>query len=91
MNESIKQLLEAPIAERVKIMGRVIIHRTQLSTGELVKIKEEKKYGPVPEKGEICELEIGGQILARGRIVKKRGGFYFKVIDSVLDNQGGTA
>ncbi len=35
------------------------------------------------------ELEVGGQILAKGKIVKKKGKYYFKVLNTSINKNGG--
>ena len=71
-------LQDSPLARRIKLPARIIVQRTSLSPGELMQIKEQGDYGPVPGEEEICELEVGGEVIARGKIVKKRGEYYFK-------------
>ncbi len=80
MNETVNQFLnDSPIAEKIKLKGRVIVNKSKLSAGDLAKIYEEKQYIPAQKKEDICELEFGGQLLASGKIVKRRSGYYFKV------------
>ena len=86
MNETVKEFLDkSPIAEKIKLKGRVIINRAKLSAGSLSEIYREKSYSP-PEKYDTCELEFGGSVLASGKIVRKRGEYYFKV-DSIIENK----
>jgi len=87
MEEKLKSFLQSsPIAEKVKLDGKVILQRTKLSPLDIYNIQQKKQYGPIPKKEQICELEIGGQILASGKIVKKKGEYYFKVL-KVLENE----
>ncbi len=82
MDDSMNAFLDrSPIAERVKLAGRVIVQRTLLSPQDLLSIREKQSYGPVPKQEEICELEVGSHVIARGKIVRKRGDFYFKVME----------
>ena len=65
------------ILERVVLPTRIIVARTTLSTAALSAIIQKGELAPA--SGETCELEAGGQVLARGKIVKRRGEYYFKV------------
>jgi hypothetical protein len=86
MNETVTKFInESPIAEKIKLKGRVIVNRAKLSAGDLAKIYEEKQYSP-SQRDETCELEFGSQVLAKGKIVKKRNEFYFKV-NSISNKQ----
>jgi hypothetical protein len=83
MAVSLQSFFESsPLAGRIKLPTRIVIQRTKLSPGELMQIRESGRYGPIPQKQEICELEAGGRVLARGKIVRRRGEYYFKVLDS---------
>ena len=75
-------LVESKMAEKIKLDTKVVIQRTTLSPQDLIRIQKAGEYGPVPFKEQICELEAGGQVLAKGKIVKKRGEYYFKVIEN---------
>ena len=72
-------LQDSPLARRIKLPARIIAQRTSLSPGELMQIKEQGEYGPVPSGEQICELKVGGVVIARGKIVKKRADYYFKI------------
>jgi hypothetical protein len=80
--KSIKVFLEdSPIAEKVRLESRVITHRRVLSPRDLVN-KSDGEY--IASSDEVCELEVGGQILAKGKIVRKRGVYFFKVLESSI-------
>jgi len=65
------------VLERVRIPTRIIVHRLALTPGALADIVRTGTF--TPADGAVCELEAGGKIVARGRIVRRRGGFFFKV------------
>ncbi len=73
----------SPIAEKVKLKSRIIIQRTSLTPQEVLTIRENQKYGPIPKQEKFCELEVGGQVLASGKIIKKKGEYYFKVLERI--------
>ena len=80
----------SPIAERVRPEARLVLQRTRLSLVELAAVRQAGKYGPIPDRHSVCELEVGGQVLARGKIVRKRGAYYLRiteVIDGDKKNQ----
>ena len=64
--------------DRVTLPTRLIVHRAELTAADLAAIVQRGEYAPV--EGAVCELEAGGQILARGRMVRRRGEWFFKVL-----------
>ncbi len=70
---------ESPIAGRVSLPTAVILHRLTLTPEDIGRIVTEGALAPVGEPA--CELEIGGQCVARGRIVRRRGAWFFKVTE----------
>jgi len=80
MADNVKQFLAAsPMAKKIKLPVRAIVHRTRLRPKDIIRIKNNGHYGPVPKDEEVCELEIGGQVIAFGKIVKKGNNYFFKV------------
>jgi hypothetical protein len=76
--DKLKQFLgESPIAVRVSLPTKVIVHELKLSFAELKGIMDTGAF--TPANGRVCELEVGERRIARGRIVRRRGAFYFKV------------
>jgi hypothetical protein len=65
------------VLERIRIPTRIIVHRLELTPEALADIVRTGTF--VPADGAVCELETGGKIIARGRIVRRRGAFTFKV------------
>lgn len=82
-------LASSPVAERVKLPARVVIQRTGLTPRELAGIREQGRYGPVPEEEETCELEVGVQVLARGRTVRRGREWFFQVKEVLVERKGG--
>jgi len=68
------------ILERIALPSRIIVQRTSISTAVLAEIVQKGVLAPAG--GETCDLEAGGQVLARGRIVRRRGEYYFKVLET---------
>jgi hypothetical protein len=78
--DNLKRFLEeSPLASKVVLTTNIVIHRLKLSPQKVGQIMESGTF--TPSGDEVCELEIGGQTIARGRIVKRRGEGYFKVIE----------
>ena len=73
---------ESPTAKRVELAGRIVLHRDHLSVRDAAEIWEAGRY--CPASSPVCELEVGGQVLARGEIVEEEGCTMFRV-DEVLD------
>ena len=85
MEEQLEKFLrESPIAQRVQLSSRVVLKRTSLSPLELIHIRETCKYGPLEASKMICELQVGAHVLTRGKIIKRRGEYYFKVLKNPI-------
>ncbi len=80
-------LKSSPIAESVHVEGNVILHRMKLNTDDLADILKNGEYITERNKSKKYELEINGLTVAVGRIVNKRGEFFFKVTDISREDQ----
>jgi hypothetical protein len=78
-------LEESPIAARVSLPTHIIVHQLKLSYIAVKGIMESAVFTPL--NGKVCDLEVGGRRIARGRIVRKRGEYFFKVREM---EKGGT-
>ena len=67
------------IARRVTMKSRLVFFEGNATGKEISRIAGEGGFGPVQNPGINCGLEYGGQIIALGRLVKKRGKILFKV------------
>ena len=74
-------LKSSPVAESVHVQGNVVLHRMKLSTDDLAEILKNGEFITERDKSKRYELEINGLTVAAGRIVKKRGEYFFKVTD----------
>lgn len=74
-------LTNSPIAKMVKLPTTIVVHRTAYSPAEIAGMKSTGSYGPIPREEEICELEVNTEVIARGRIVKKKGEYFFKITE----------
>ena len=72
-------LEQSPVARRTRVDANVILTRTTLTAAKLVSIKERGVFTPERIDTNECELEVGGKVVARGRIVKRRGRSYLKI------------
>jgi hypothetical protein len=71
---------------RLSLPSRVVVRRCTLDQGQLAAMAARGEF--VSGEGETCELEVGGQVVARGRMVRKGGRHFFKVTET---SQGGGA
>lgn len=71
---------------RLALPSRVVIHRRTLDAGALAAVAARGEF--VAGEGGTCELEVGGQVVARGRIVRRGGRHFFKVTET---SQGGAS
>ena len=68
---------QGSILDTVKFPTRIIIQRISLTPAGLGALAQD---GELTAAGDVaCELEAGGQVIARGKIVRRRGGYFFKV------------
>jgi len=87
MDELKRFLEESPIATKVSLPSGLVLRRLSLSPEDVESIVESGDFSPAgspkgsPIGDEVCELEAGGQLIARGRIVRRRGKAYFKVVE----------
>ena len=71
----VEAFLGGPIARRTEFPGRVIIRRGEMT---LAGFRGMAARGEVAVSGEpLCELELGGQVIAKGRIEEHDGDYYF--------------
>ena len=79
MNDFKEALEGSPFAGRIGLDTRVVIHEEEMDGTRLAELVREGTL-EIPEmESTRCTLRAGGEILASGRIVRRRGGFYFKV------------
>lgn len=71
--------------ERIRIPTRIIVHRSELTPNALADIVRTRTL--TPADGAVCELEAGGKIVARGRIVRRRGAYWFKVGETAKEER----
>ena len=85
--DTLKRFLdESPVAVRVSLPTKIITHELKLSYVAVKGIMDAASF--TPSNGKVCELEVGGKRIARGKIVKRRGEFFFKVGEM---EKGGTS
>ncbi len=85
MDELRDFLTSSPIARQTKLPATVVLRRLRTSSAELLVIKEKGDFGPVPIDAKACELEVGGQTVARGKIVRSHGRMHFKVTETLFE------
>lgn len=84
MNQSLEQFLfNSSLAEQIRLKPRIVVQRTIIKPRDLLNIRKRQQYGPIPDNERICELEVGGQVLARGKIIRRRGEYFFKILEVV--------
>jgi hypothetical protein len=70
-------LEESAMAEKVALPSIVVLRDVKLSYATIKGIMESGVFEP--DGVATCELEVGGKRIARGRIVRRPGGHFFKV------------
>lgn len=76
----ITEFLESsPIARNTQLPGCVVLKRFRMSLAELSAVKTEGTFDAGVVDSALCELEIGGQVVATGSVYRRRGRAYFKI------------
>jgi hypothetical protein len=82
MDEKLKPFLrESPIARSVFLEGKVVLHRSEMLLRDLASAHRDWKCSPFPLRKHLCEFEVRGQVLARGKIIRRRGEYFFQVTE----------
>lgn len=80
MEEKLNQFFEqSALAQKIKLQPRIILHRSTMLPAGIANLTETGKYNPIKKSDLTCELEIGGKVIAQGKIIKKWGKSYFKI------------
>jgi flagellar motor switch/type III secretory pathway protein FliN len=80
MNVQWKDFVEkSELAARIRPEAKVVIHRTTVTPAQLLGMKKKGSLEPLRKKTDVCELEVSGQVLAEGRIVRGADGHYLKI------------
>ena len=85
MNDVRTFLAESPIAKQTRLPATVILNREQTSSAALFAAKERGVFGPLEIDIKECALEIGGEVIAKGKIVRRRGKTYLKLKSAPVD------
>ena len=76
-----KFLQTSQLATQVRLPTRIVMRRGQLSPTDVVAIKTDGTYDAATAGAPLCELVVGGTILARGRVIRRGGRVFFKVAE----------
>ena len=86
MNKLMEFLKTRPVAERICLDSLIIPYRTKLSPRQIMALGETGTFSL--DLNEKLELQVGGSVIAEGKIVEDDGNFYFEV-DEVLERSKG--
>jgi hypothetical protein len=75
-NSKLDTFLDGPVAGQIAFPGRVVIRRGVMTLAD---------YGSMAAEGfitvlakPVCELELGGEVIARGEIEERDGEYFFR-------------
>jgi hypothetical protein len=74
-------LEDSPIAERMSIPTHIIVRELTLGSTAIRRILQSRSL--TLHDGKVCDLEVGGRRIARGRIVRRDGSYFFKTASVV--------
>jgi len=66
----------------------VILKRVRMSPAEILAVKTAGTFDAGVVDTATCELEVGGQMIATGRVLKRRGRSYLKITRVSLGSVG---
>lgn len=72
----------SPIARNTRPYACVVLKRAKMSAAALVRLKEAGSYDAGSMDTRACELEVGGQVVARGKIVRRWGKSFLKILET---------
>ena len=81
--------MKGSMADRIRVRTRLIIYEGTCSQRDLSRIAADGKYGPLADPGVGCKLECGGQIIAAGNLVRKKGRILFKILETEKEDGNG--
>ncbi|MDC7234010.1 MAG: hypothetical protein PQJ58_12325 [Spirochaetales bacterium] len=70
---------DIPQGDKITIRPSLILDRQEISSEEMMEIQE--KGSLKITKTSIFELDAQGLTIARGKLIKKRGKYYFKITE----------
>lgn len=79
MTEIMEFLETSPIAQAIRLPGCVILKRTRMSPAELLGVKTKGIFEAGVVETTTCELEVGGQVVASGRILRRGRKSYLEI------------
>jgi hypothetical protein len=84
MEEKLDVFLKtSEIAKKVPVVPQIVVYRDQLSANQLSSVKKSGTY-TIEKVPNVYEMEAGGVVLARGKVIRKKDNLFFKVTE-VLD------
>lgn len=63
----------------ITLDSNVVLQRRDFNTTELWELYQGSDFAV--ERSKIVELEVNGLVIAKGEIVKRRGEYYFKILE----------
>lgn len=78
----------SPVASNIRLPVTAVVERPELSAREIIEIRQQGEYGPVEVDGRLCEIEAGGQVIARGKVVRRRGRYFLKIVEAASFGKG---
>lgn len=75
-------LENAPLAQRIRVPARIVLKRDTLSMDALAATDRAGSFRIKRSGSRLVGLEAAGQTFARGELVKEKGAWYFKVLET---------
>jgi flagellar motor switch/type III secretory pathway protein FliN len=89
--DTVKTFIDSSsIAEIVKLSPRIICSRSKMGLLELSSLAEGGSVEIIPLEDRELDLEVGGRIIARGRLMKEKGTEFFQITELVEGDDGGS-
>ena len=84
MSAQVESFLQGPVARAIRLPGKVVLRRSETT---LDRYRRGVAEGSIQLDGpEVCELVVGGVVIASGVVVQDDDGeYYFKVRKEEID------
>lgn len=80
MSDALQEFITgSPLAKQITIQPRIVVHRSRITPREAADLKDNVDKIEIPVHETVCDLVVNNEILAVGKIIKKRGEYFFKL------------
>lgn len=79
----------SPIAQTVRLTPRIVVERSKMTLKEIDECAEKGKMLVPGITGRELDLEVGGQLIGRGKIITEKGKLFFELSKIIEGGEDG--